>query len=325
MIRSGLLSLALLVVLFVPASAFAQIDSDGDGLSDQQEQALLEQFSPAFLVAQADCSHLPAQFAPGIKIPTVQREDGTIYGQVTPAKRGSGFVEIHFYHLWRIDCGPRGHALDTEHVAALVRPDGKGWQAVYWYAAAHEKTVCDVSQITRASTLKAEDAGAKVWISPGKHASYLNEVLCRAGCGADRCEAMMPLKTERIVNLGEVGRPMNGSTFLASAAWPLTEKMERTNFPPEALARLDALPATDIAWFVPGRHPVQGVIAVSATTGGAIGTGERNTSSAISVGSESTGNALGKSYRKTIHALGTSARHVGKALGVESGTETKPK
>ena len=241
-------------------------------------------------------------------------------------------MEIHFYHLWSEDCGPHGHPLDTEHVSALVRASGGDvrsatWKAVYWYAAAHENTVCDVSQIARASTLGAEEGGAKVWISPGKHASYLDERLCARGCGADRCEAMSALGAGRVINLGEVGHPMNGAVFAASAAWPLEGKMTTSNFPALALAHVDATPKTEISWFRAGRHPAQGVIAVSGTTEGAIAAGGRSTTGAlgvaedatggaISVAAGSTGNALGKSYHKTLGALGTSARHVGEALHV---------
>ena len=125
-------------------------------------------------------------------------------------------VEIHYYHLWKKDCGRMGHALDTEHVSVLIRASGthsisSKWMATYWYAAAHEDTVCDASQISRASTLHAEDHGATVWISAGKHASFLNEELCRRGCGGDICEKMAPLSVSRIVNLGEIGMPMNRS------------------------------------------------------------------------------------------------------------------
>ena len=201
------------------------------------------------------------------------------------------------------------------------------WRATYWYAAAHENTVCDVSQIARASTLHAEEHGAKVWISAGKHASYLNEELCRRGCGADRCENMVPLQVTSIVNLGEVGHPMNGSEFVSSSRWPLAEKMASTNFPVAAVTRLESLPETDIAWFHPGRHPAQGIIAISSSTGHAIGRGGHDADGAIarsgrfggrviSVAEDSTGNALGKSYRKMVHTLGVSARHVGKALGM---------
>jgi len=303
-----------------------QIDSDGDGLPDVLEQALLVQFTPQFMVGQGDCSDEPSEFKTDVKTPTVKAQNGTIYGQVFPVKGAAGEVEIHYYHLWRADCGKHGHALDTEHVSALVRESAGEWTALYWYAAAHENTICDVSQIARASTLSAVHRGPVVWVSPGKHASYLDQAMCEKGCGADRCVAMVPLRVHEVINLGEVGHPMNGSVFVASKRWPLREKMETSNFPAETLARVDGLPATDIAWFHAGRHPAQGVIAVSSTTedalakGGtetsdALATGDAHTSNALVTAHDSTGNALGKSYRKTVHALGTSALHVKKVLG----------
>jgi hypothetical protein len=326
----------------MPGVLAAQTDTDRDGLSDALEQRLLVEFSPAFMVGAKDCSDVPAEFEPGLKTPTLRAEDGTIYGQVSLAKGSTEarpLVEIHYYHLWWKDCGQHGHPLDAEHVAVLLEGSGgdvatADWKAIYWYAAAHEDTVCDVSQIARASTLHAEDRGAKVWVSPGKHASYLSERLCTGGCGADKCEEMKPLKMGQMINLGEPGRPMNGSVFVASTAWPLAGKMVVTNFPGEPLARLEALPDTEIAWFRPGRHPAQQVIAVSSETAEAITKSGANTSDAISVAGDSTanalataedstGNALEKSYKKTTHALGSAARHVGEALGVTP--EPKPK
>ena len=311
-----------------------QVDSDHDGMSDALEQSLLIQFAPKFMTGSQDCSGVPAEFRSEVRTPEVQAENGTIYGQVfpaTPSTHGSPVAEIHYYHLWKTDCGGHGHPLDTEHVSVLVRASDTPpsslttWKAVYWYAGAHENTVCDVSQIARASTLHAEDHGATIWISPGKHASYLNETLCQGGCGADRCEQMVALTPAKLINLGEPGNPMNGSSFIASSAWPLAGKMATTNFPAQAIDRLNKLPETDIAWFNAGRHPAQGVIAVSSTTQQAIAVSGRNTSDALSAANdstgvavtnaeESTGNALQKSYRNTKHALGTSARHVGEAL-----------
>jgi hypothetical protein len=305
-------------------------------LSDTLEQSLLVQFVPKFLVGQHDCSNIPAEFQPGDSTPVVESENGTIYGQVFPAKDpidGAPVAEIHYYHLWRSDCGPHGHPLDAEHVSVLVRASGPDllsatWKALYWYAAAHENTVCDVSQIAHASTLHAEDAGPSIWVSPGKHASYLNEALCQKGCGADRCENMTPLAPAKLVNLGEPRHPMNGSVFIASTAWPLAGKMAASNFPPPSLARLSELPDSEIAWFNEGKHPAQGVIAISNTTGEAIAGGAGNTLSGISTAAgatdnsiaasgDSTGNAIQKSYRNTVHALGTSIRHIGKALGIQ--------
>ncbi len=317
------------------------IDSDGDGLSDALEQRLLEQFAPKFMVGRNDCSNVPAEFAPNLSVPTVEAEDGTIYGQAFPAMRatvrvvGSSGpeVELHYYHLWRRDCGEHPHPLDTEHVAVLVQASQSDttqatWKALYWYAAAHEQTVCDVSQIASASTLHAEDKGAQVWISLGKHASYLDERLCHKGCGADVCQGMAPLPPGQVINLGEPGHPMNGSLFIASRAWPLEYKMEHSNFPEEPVARLEGLPPTEIAWFNPGRHPAQGVIAISSMTAGkttsSLGLATDSTGGAISVAEGSAGNALGTSYRRTVHALGISARKVGRALGTSTKTDSDP-
>jgi hypothetical protein len=297
-------------------------DTDHDGLTDALEQRLLTQFMPKFMVAEHDCSVSPAEFKPEMRTPAVESDNGTIYGQAFPSHDGGDralFVELHYYHLWRKDCGPHGHPLDTEHVAVLVRASdthlsSATWKAVYWYAAAHENTVCDVSQIARASTLHAEDHGATVWISPGKHASYLNETLCHRGCGADRCEVMTQLVPVALINLGEPGFPMNRSLFTSSSAWPLEAKMLTSNFPPAPIARLDGLPASDIAWFNPGRHPVQGIIAKSSTTEQVLANSSRNTISAISVAQSSTGNALASSGDSTSNAISTAEDSTGNAL-----------
>lgn len=323
-------------------------DNDHDGLSDALEQRLLLQFMPTFMIARHDCSTLPAEFKAGSVTPEVEAENGTIYGQAFPLKSpvdGSPAVEIHYYDLWQKDCGLHGHPLDTEHVAVLVQPssasrDSAQWKAIYWYAAAHENTVCDVSQIARASTLNAEHRGATIWISPGKHASYLSSALCDGGCGADHCVKMVEFDPARVINLGEPGFPMNGSAFISSKAWPLEYKMSTSNFPAAAIARLNELPDTEIAWFNPGRHPVQGIIATSSSTEQALALSEANTAAVIELGSDSTGdalstargstggalstatgdtgNALQKTYKHTRHALGISTRHVAQALHMSS-------
>lgn len=341
----GWIFCCLLFLAQAPAKAGEpHADTDHDGLSDALEQKLLLQFMPTLMIASHDCSAVPAEFKAGDVTPEVEAENGTIYGQAFLAKStgdDSRAVELHYYHLWRKDCGRHGHPLDTEHVAVLIRPssvhlDAARWRAVYWYAGAHENTVCDVSQIARASTLKSEERGATVWISPGKHASYLDSALCQRGCGADRCSSMTAFVPAKVINLGEPGFPMNGSLFISSSAWPLEYKMSTSDFPQAAIARLNQLPGTDIAWFNPGRHPVQGIIATSSSTEQALATSGTDTASAISLADASTGNALAtagdstgaalsnasddtgsalqKGYKHTRHALGSSIRHVGKAL-----------
>jgi hypothetical protein len=293
------------------------VDTDHDGLNDDVEQAILLQFTPKFMVDQADCSKVPAEFRPERREPVVLAENATIYGQVFPKRTedmAESLVEVHYYHLWTMDCGRMGHALDTEHVSVVINVSDSKWKAIYWYAAAHEDTPCDASQISRAATLDAEDHGATVWISVGKHASFLNEELCRRGCGGDFCDKMTPLPVGKVVNLGESGMPMNGASWLSSARWPLAAKMVRTDFKPATVARLESLPESDIAWVNPSKRPQQHAIAAGDSTIDALVTSNQNTDTAISTAGGNTGNALDKSYRSVKHSLGVSAQKVGKFL-----------
>lgn len=331
----------LIVAPPMVASAQSMADSDRDGLSDALEAELLGQFQPQWMVSKDDCSVRPARFAAGTAQPTVVEDDGTVYGQVFPVKSRRDEVEAHFYQLWRRDCGQMGHALDAEHVAVLLRrrevagarPE---WRAVYWYAAAHENTVCDASQITRAVTLKAEDKGATVWASPGKHASFLSEELCSHGCGGDRCVGMEPMKMKEVVNLGEVSHPMGGAVWVSFAGWPLEEKMLRSDFGATRVERLERLPETDVAWANPAKRPAQAAIygGNSALNGVAVGgqntdtalvLANEKTSGALETAQKNTGNALTKSYRSVVRALGGAAKSTGKALGVGKGEVGAPR
>lgn len=298
-------------------------DSDHDGLSDADEAALLQQFAPRLMVSAADCSHLPARFTPLSAVPTVEADDGTLYGQATPRADHAGQVELHFYHLWRTDCGQMGHALDAEHVSALFQrsadagPDAQ-WKALYWYAAAHEDTVCDASQIARASTLHAESHGPQLWISRGKHASFFTESLCKHGCGGDRCEAMVSAAAAVPINLGELHAPMNGATWIDAPAWPLAVKLGRSDFPDARTAHIDQLPATDIAWANPEKRPVQAVILGGNDAIGGGATGFRATNTALVVADAHTSNALNRATTSTGHALAKTFRGVKKFLGADT-------
>lgn len=336
--RRMLLAIGLISTLsFAAAQQNVPADIDHDGLSDSLEQALLTQFAPHFMTDPKDCSLRPARFEPLAITPTVQIENGTIYGQAFPRPGQAHQVELHFYHLWRVDCGDMGHNLDAEHVSALVSRDQEGnWKALYWYAAAHEDTICDVSQIARASALHAEHHGPSVWISSGKHGSFLSDLLCSRGCGSDECRNLTPLSVPAIINLGELSAPENGATWVGDSHWPLTIKMQRSDFTDTRLARVERLPDTVILWANPQKRPYQVAIHGGNGTAAGVAAGARATDSALTAtdealdlanvktnnalvkASDSTGRGLAKTFSGVGKALRISSQKVGDALGVRS-------
>ena len=336
--RRMFLAIALISALsLASAQQIVPADSDHDGLSDALEQALLTQFEPHFLTNPKDCSLRPARFVPFETTPSVQAENGTIYGQAFPRPGRPDQVELHFYHLWRVDCGDMGHDLDAEHVSALVSRDHKGkWKALYWYAAAHEDTICDVSQIARASALDAESHGPSIWVSSGKHGSFLSDLLCSRGCGGDECRNLTPLSVPAIINLGELSAPENGATWVDDSHWPLTVKMQRSDFTDARLARVERLPDTAILWANPQKRPYQVAIHGGNGTVAGVAAGARATDTALTAtdealdlanvktnnaltrASDSTGRGLAKTFSGVGKALRISTQKVGNALGVRS-------
>jgi hypothetical protein len=289
-------------------------------LSDAREQALLERFVPQFQVSRTDCAVKPALFEEGVARPTVMERDGTIYGQATPRKNAAGkdaIIEVHYYDLWSVDCGRMGHPLDAEHVSVLLRAKtmdspAEDWRAVYWFAAAHEGTVCDASQVAAAKSLDAETRGATVWLSAGKHGAFLSEAICSQGCGGDRCEAMARLTVARVINLGERGDAMHGAVWTRSAAWPLAAKME-SDFSAVAIARLERGGGVPVE--MNGAHgSVKGTIYVANSVANGLGTSGTNTGDALNTAGTKTGGALDNADDKTEGALAKSAKATGGAL-----------
>jgi hypothetical protein len=312
---AGLLSYFLSIAPAQTIAPEASQDSDHDGLSDAVEDALLAQFAPHFLVSDDDCSLRPAQFVPFVPKPEVQQENGTIYGEAFLVADSPGRVELHYYHLWRRDCGEFSHHLDAEHVSALVaRDDSSNAKALYWYAAAHENTLCDASQIARAVTVDGELHGPKVWISRGKHASFLSDAICAHGCGGDRCIAMQALANGGLINLGERSSAMNGATWAESPQWPLSAKMSRSDFSADRTARADRLPGSSIAWANPERKPVKAAILGSNHALGGTEAGLHSADTALDQAGSSTGNALDSASTAAGNGLAKSAHGVKRAL-----------
>jgi hypothetical protein len=304
-------TLALLVFTSCVAIC-APADQDHDGLGDDFEQALLLKFAPAFHISANDCAVQPAEFTPDSLQPVAVAANGTIYGQVF---RNGRYVEIHYYHLWREDCGRLGHPLDAEHVSGLVSAeDGQAperWKAIYWFAAAHQATLCELSSGTSAAILHAEDHGADVWVSGGKHASFLTPDLCGKGCGADACSLTRLVHPARIVNIGEPGAPMNGALWVNSPAWPMAAKMN-ADFDGAKLATLQAAGPGLVLFRAPAS--AQSVLSAGNATASNIALGNRHTAAALDTAGNHTDNALATAVESTETSLAAARRSVANFL-----------
>jgi hypothetical protein len=286
-VRAWLIAVSLAVAVPVAAQ-----DLDRDGLSDQFEQALLERFTPTLLLAAGECDGVPASFAPSVSEPMVRAKDGTLYGQAFPIRSHAGLaeIELHFFHLWARDCGRLGHALDVEHVSAIVSAAGRDapvarWHATAWYAAAHQGSACDASSGAPATVLGAVASGPRVFVSRGKHASYFDRGQCKWGCGGDQCGDGRAIRPARIINIGERGAPLNGASWVASARWPMASKLD-SDFTPGVRARLEA---PDVDHVIPlmqhlrgpqapvlaGDTAIDGLATAALTTRNALGTAKR--------------------------------------------------
>lgn len=315
MLRRAIVMLAICSAL--PATAG---DADRDGLDDTLEQALLERFRPTFMLSATECDSMPSEFQAGAKDPVKPVRNGTIYGQVFPLGTDGTRVEIHYYHLWARDCGFGSHALDVEHVAVLLEgPPGaetSEYKAKYWYSAAHEGTVCDSAHGARAADLAAETSGATVWVSHGKHASFLSNGTCnRLGCGGDRCQAVAAMPAGKLINIGEPGSPLNGALWTASRKWSLSAKMA-SEFPPAVIAHIDSAEPREVIALHPALVPAKAFILGGNHTLTSIGTGGKHTGSALQTADKHTSSALGTSARKTGGALKTAAASTGRFLGI---------
>jgi hypothetical protein len=300
---------ALLIALLLSGTATASNDRDGDGLPDELEQMLLEKFRPTFILSSSECDVAPAEFRSGSQEPLVLQRNGTIYGQVfrpdsSATASAEQVLEIHYYHLWSRDCGRLSHMLDVEHVAVLVEAENlekspAEWTAKYWYAAAHEDTVCAASRWMSAQTINATNSGPQVWISAGKHASYLTLEKCAGGCGGDRCGGGAILANSfAVINVGEVDAPLNAALWTGSRAWVLKAKM-KSDFPRDVLTKLteaDTVTAGE-------RREVQGTIAISGSIMNAVIASNRQTGEALAVAHADTTRSLGVSFRSTTNSL----------------------
>lgn len=282
-------------------------DQDADGIPDELESALLIKFAPRLMISEKDCDVAPASFTSGLPTPRLSARDNTLYGQVFPRASDSGVVaELHFYHLWERDCGRMGHQLDPEYVAALVRAESwhspvVDWSAVYWYAAAHEHTVCDLSEARSAESLGATEHGPIVWVSKDKHASFFSLESNRGGCGQDRFTDMREFAVSTVVNIGEAGNAMNGAEWISSSRWPLQQKMRPVFFDEEVawaqtMANPEPLPRGR-------RSRRQSVILAGGAGLDGIDSGRAHAENSAALGADKADGAVKKAYKRMLHSL----------------------
>lgn len=298
------------------AGPVAAQDLDRDGLPDRFEQALLERFAPTLVLSAGECDGQPATMKPWAADPQLIDRAGTVYGHVAlrSAQPERVEIEIKYFHLWGRDCGRPSHALDIERVSALLhasRLDAPAdeWEADYWYAAAHEGTVCDASSGAAAQALRATSVGPYVYVSRGKHASYLNRGHCKWGCGSDLCDPGPPSPRGDVVNLGERDAPLNGATWLGSRRWSLVDKLA-TDFDSGRRARFDREPLSGVVALQVSRRPVQAPILGGDTgldalilAGKAATLSLDATADATATAVEATGQAIGKAAGKTLRGI----------------------
>lgn len=320
--RRVILALAALAAL--PVFAADPADLDRDGLNDAFEQALLERFRPSFMISASECDVMPAEFQPGKKDPVNPKRNGTLYGQVFRTGEGGRFIELHYYHLWANDCGRLFyHPLDVEYVAVLLEAPSPvsfagEYKAKYWFASGHQGTVCDAANGARAADIAAETSGGTVWISRGKHASFLSQDACnRLGCGGDSCEIMTALPPGKLINIGEAAAPLNGATWTASTKWAFQKKLT-TDFTPTVIARIESAQPREIVSIYPALIPAKAFILGGNHTLTSIGTGGKHTGSALKTADRHTTNALGLTVEKTGNALKTAGRTTVEFLGFKS-------
>jgi hypothetical protein len=146
--------------------------------------------------------------------------------------------------------------------------------------------------------------GARVWVSHGKHASFLSLDECRRGCGGDRCEFLKALTPGRVVNVGEYDHPLNGAEWIRSTRWAFAGKL-RSDFPAETLARLEN--AAGVVAIDPARRPVQATIGglnqAIDQTGNALSTAGQQTENGVVVAAEKVGQSLTRAKDKTVEWL----------------------
>jgi hypothetical protein len=105
---------------------------------------------------------------------------------------------------------------------------------------------------------------------------------------------MLPLMTRRILNIGEIGAPMNDAVWAESPAWPLVGKM-RPDFDTRLLAAIDDFETERPSLASARPRPVQRTILAGNKGRIAVATGNGHAIASISTAGGNIDHALSRS------------------------------
>jgi len=112
-----------------------------------------------------------------------------------------------------------------------------------------------------------------------------------------------------LINVGEVGKPLNGALWTSSPLWPLSVKMQPV-FNEPVVAQLSE--SDGIIPLNESSRVKKGVIRRAGITADALETGHDHTGAAMATGSEKTGDAVSTGYSSTKSSLRRAAGAVGR-------------
>jgi hypothetical protein len=126
--------------------------------------------------------------------------------------------------------------------------------------------------------------------------------MCNHGCGADSCENARELALKgEVINLGEINAPANGSSWISSPKWTLSDKMD-SDFSAQLIARLEPT-SGDTVVTVRGINSVRGVIQGSDSVAESATSGAQHTGTALSTADAQTSGSLWEATKATGRGL----------------------
>ena len=179
-------------------SACAGRDSDRDGLDDRLEARLARAHFPT-LHEYVDGSERDECPQPKQR-PVIYRARPRLVNGVPDLST----VAITYILLYEEDCGPLGHAGDSEAFTVFVQRGqaGDSWRTVGAIAIAHQGSVAEKVSV---------GAGSDIWISRNKHANFATFAACGdSDIPGDICAEQGPSPDlQALLNAGEPSAPMS--------------------------------------------------------------------------------------------------------------------